>query len=544
MRLRPRARGRSSSPDPSELRSITDRARHLWLLRLGSCVVVVATSLAWPSITSVPWSWLACGAAGYLAVSAGALAAVWSGRRIALAALQAGLMLDGIFLAAAIGATGGASSPLALLLGVHVVGVTLACSYRTGLKLAIWNTLLFLWVTQAIQAGLVPGAATTASGAAVDTAMTVVGLWLLALGTAGFSAAGERELRRQKADLADLSAMVTLIDGTDASGDSSRIPAILLERLRDTYGFARGVVLASPEGELELLATTESGDLPSVAAGMDQVMSRAWADKTCQLVGELDPSTDPRLASLLPDASNVVVLPLFLVGGHRLGIVALERGSHRAPMRRWELEMIGQFAAHAALALYNAWLTEQREEQLHTIRELERRLRTQNAQLETAVDERTEELRTGHRRSARGRRAAATAAPPRRACRRGRTTTDLPRHARRSRAEARGGQDASRDAGQRASRDARDHRSAQDRRIHDQEHAPHALRPQPADPRRGRHRPRAGVLPRALTRLLRVGHRGRPRSASSRRRPGSSSTAPRKRRSSTRASTRTPPPCG
>lgn len=393
MRLRPRARGRSSSPDPSELRSITDRARHLWLLRLGSCVVVVAASLAWPSITSVPWSWLASGSAGYLAVSAGALAAVWSGRRIALAALQAGLMLDGIFLVAAIGATGGASSPLALLLGVHVVGVTLACSYRTGLKLAIWNTLLFLWLTEAIQAELLPGAATSAGGAAVDTAMTVVGLWLLALVTAGFSAAGDRELRRQKADLADLSAMVTLIDGTDASGDSSRIPAILLERLRDTYGFARGVVLASPEGELELLATTEAGDLPSVAAGMDQVMSRAWADKTCQLVGELDPSTDPRLAGLLPDASNVVVLPLFLVGGHRLGVVALERGSQRAPMRRWELEMIGQFAAHAALALYNAWLTEQREEQLHTIRELERRLRAQNAQLETAVDERTEELR-------------------------------------------------------------------------------------------------------------------------------------------------------
>ena len=395
MTLRPRSRGRSSSPDPSELRSITDRARHLWLLRSGFCVVVMATPLAWPSITSVPWSWLAYGTGCYLAVSAGVLAAVRSGRTVALAALQAGLMLDGIFLAATVAVTGGASSPLAWLLGVHVVGITLACSYRTGLKLALWNTLLFLWVTQAIQAELVPGAATSgASGAAIDTALTVVGLWLLALGTAGFSAAGERELRRQKADLADLSAMVTLIDGsTDASGDSGRIPAILLERLRDTYGFARGVVLASPEGELQILAMTEGGDPPSVAAGMDQVMSRAWAEKTCQLVGELDPSTDPRLASLLPEARNVVVVPLFLVGGHRLGIVALEHGSRRAAMRRWELGMIGQFAAHAALALYNAWLTEQREEQLHTIRDLERRLRLHNAQLETAVDERTDELR-------------------------------------------------------------------------------------------------------------------------------------------------------
>jgi signal transduction histidine kinase len=393
MRLSPRARGRSRSPDPSELRSITDRAAQLWLLRVGFAVVVVAACASWPSITSVSATWIACATTCYLVVSTGALAVVRNGRTVALPVLQAGLLLDGIFLAATVAITGGAFSPLSLLLGVHVVGVTLACSYRTGLKLALWNTLLFLWVVQAIDAELVPGAATGAHGAAIYTALTVLGLWLLALGAAGFSAAGERELRRQKADLADLSAMVTMIDGTEASGDSSRIPAILLDRLRETYGFARGVVLASPEGELELLATTGDGDPPSVAAGMDQVMSRAWAEKACQLVRELDPSTDPRLTGLLPDARNVVVVPLFLVGGHRLGIVALERGPDGTTMHRWELEMIGQFAAHAALALYSAWLTEQREEQLRTIRELERRLRVHNAELETVVDERTEELR-------------------------------------------------------------------------------------------------------------------------------------------------------
>lgn len=394
MTLRPRTRGRSSSPDPSELRSITDRAGHLWLLRVGFAVVVVAACAAWPSVTSVSATWIACAAACYLVVSTGALAVVRSGRTVALPALQAGLLLDGIVLAAAVAITGGAFSPLSPLLGVHVVGVTLACSYRTGLKLALWNTLLYLWVVQAIDAELVPAAtAIGADGTTTYTALTVVGLWLLALGTGAFSAAAERELRRQKADLADLSAMVRSIDSTEASGDSSRIPTILLDRLRDTFAFARGVVLASPEGELELLATTEPGDPRSTADGMDRVMSRAWAEKACQLVRELDPSADPRLASLLPDARNVLVVPLFLVGGHRLGIVALERGSNGAPLHRWEVEMIGQFAAHAALALYNAWLTEQREEQLRTIRELERRLRVHNAQLETVVDERTEELR-------------------------------------------------------------------------------------------------------------------------------------------------------
>ena len=71
--------------------------------------------------------------------------------------------------------------------------------------------------------------------------------------------------------------------------------------------------------------------LRSTADGMDRVMSRAWSEKACQLVRELDPSADPRLASLLPDARNVMVVPLFLVGGHRLGIVAARARLERVP---------------------------------------------------------------------------------------------------------------------------------------------------------------------------------------------------------------------
>ena len=87
-----------------------------------------------------------------------------------------------------------------------------------------------------------------------------------------------------------------------------------------------------------------------------------------------------------------MVVPLLLVGGHRLGVVAVERGDASRAMRRWEVEMVGQFAAHAALALYNGWLTEEREAQLETIRGLEQRLRAHNAELEVKVAERTEEL--------------------------------------------------------------------------------------------------------------------------------------------------------
>ena len=382
-----------SSPDPSELLSIIDRARHLWRLRMAVGAVVIAASVVWQSISTVPSAWIVLSTVAYVGLSSMFIAIVRRGRRIALPALQGGLLLDGIYLASMIAVTGGGSSPLRLLLGVHVVGVTLTCSYRTGLKLALWNTLLFLLAEQAVQGELLPGAPTfNPAGAGADAALTIVGLWLLALGTAAFSAASERELRRQKADLKDLSAMVARIDCVETSGDIRGIPGILLDQLCETFGFVRGVVLASPEGELELIATTDEGEPAPIPEGMDPVMSRAWSEKACQLVRELDLASDPRLASLLPGSRNVVVVPLFLVGGHRLGIVAVERGNAGPPMHRWELEMIGQFTAHAALALYNGWLTEQRERTRDDPEPREAPSRSQR-RARGPVEERTDELR-------------------------------------------------------------------------------------------------------------------------------------------------------
>jgi signal transduction histidine kinase len=385
----PRSTRDGASPDPTELLSISDRARHLGALRLGLGTVVIAACVLEPTMTTVPVGWITLSTSAYLAVSTAFVAIVGRDRRIALPVLQGGLLLDGIFLAAAVGLTGGASSPLRFLPFVHVVAVTLLCSYRTGLKLTLWHTVLFLWVVQAIDAELLRAAAPTQLSSGSAVAFTIVGMWFLALGTAAFSATSERELRRQKVDLACLSRMVARIDG---SRTTAEIPRILLEELCDAFGFVRGVVLASPDGELELLATTDPEPPARPADGMDPLMSRAWSDRAPQLARAIDPASDPRLAGLLPDARNVVVVPMFLDGGHRLGVVAVERGDAGMGMRRWMVDMVEQFAAHATLALYNAWLTEEREAQLDRIRRLEHRLRAHNVELETKVAERTEEL--------------------------------------------------------------------------------------------------------------------------------------------------------
>ena len=66
------------------------------------------------------------------------------------------LLVDGVYLTAAMYATGGVSSPMRFLAYLHLVAVTLLASYRTGLKLALWQSLLLMVVLYAQAAGLLP----------------------------------------------------------------------------------------------------------------------------------------------------------------------------------------------------------------------------------------------------------------------------------------------------------------------------------------------------------------------------------------------------
>jgi signal transduction histidine kinase len=380
---------RGLSAEPAELLSITERARYLFGLRLGLAGVVTFIVLESDTQAAVAVS---TATAAFVALSFLAAAIVRGGGRAAVPVLQGSLLVDGLYLATVIAQTGGAAEAIQLMPYVHVVGVTLLCSYRTGLKLALWHTLLLLLVIEAARSGVLHGRMAAGIEANVEQAatLTIAGLWVFALGTSLFSAASERQLRRQKHDLSRLSAMVARVD-TDP--EAAVIPNVLLEELCSTFGFERGVVLASPHDDLDLLAWAGIESPTDVAVGIDGSVSRAWEERASQLLRAIDPDTDPRLASLLPDARNVLVVPLLRGQRQGLGAVVVERGTGHPTMRRWVIAMVEQFAEHAALALHNAWLTEERESQLRTIQGLEQQLRANNEELEAKVAERTEELR-------------------------------------------------------------------------------------------------------------------------------------------------------
>ena len=232
--------------------------------------------------------------------------------------------------------------------------------------------------------------ASVAGGVDLKTAVLQLSpLWAAALATATCAAASERELRAQKVDLEELSAMVRDLDGRRSAAE---IPEILLDAFCRVFGFSRGVVLASLEGDLTLMAFRGPGEPPDLPPAHDELTERAWKERRTQLASKLDPEANPRLAALLPGARNILIVPLLVDQGFRLGVVAAEYPSRRGHIKRWMVMLVEQFASHAALTLHNAWLLDQLKGKLDENRTLQHQLLSQNLDLEVQVAERTKEL--------------------------------------------------------------------------------------------------------------------------------------------------------
>jgi len=356
-----------SVPKVSQLLPLTERTRHLQFLRLGFTVVVLASGLFAQGVVGAPVGRLALPTVLYLLLVLGMerLREVRMGRGLRL--LGASLLLDSVYLAWVMYQTGGAASPLRFLIYIQLLGVTLLASYRTGLKIALWHTLLFFMVFYAQAAGILePTDATVEQGGPLfreSAVFNVVAFWLVALGTAAFSSLNERELRRRQADLESLATMAAQLE--DAQ-DARSIGRVLLETARDSFGFRRGVVLGTPGGRLVPLARLGPEKLSGRGRSPDAVVRQAWERHEAVLVKRLDPKANPHLASLLPAARYVAVVPL-IADGNPLGALVVENhGRVRSVIERRLLSMLGQLASHGALALRNAWLLEEIQKMAET----------------------------------------------------------------------------------------------------------------------------------------------------------------------------------
>lgn len=363
----------ASAPFPSpgrdgahELTSLQERLGLLLLVRIGIVGFVVLTALFATAqvgfgITDVgPYS------AAYLTIVA---AAEWyrrQGRPGRMTIHRLILPLDAVYLALVTAPSGGPRSQLVILFAVQLIAVTLLVSERAGLRMALWDTFLFILIpTLSLSGGIgsILGVRFVEAPPASETALAIMGFWAVAICTAFFSSVSERELRRSKAELSELAAMAAEMELLQAEDE---IFSTLLRTVANAFDFRRGamwwvrgnrprgLVLGYGAQQTVAVAIPEN-------AGRDRVTAAVWDSRSPLLTKHLSLDDDPVVAALLPHSRNVVVLPIQLEGGD-LGVVLLEHGgslyASRLPKRL--LLMLGQFVAHAALSVRNARLMDER----------------------------------------------------------------------------------------------------------------------------------------------------------------------------------------
>jgi two-component system cell cycle response regulator len=346
----------------SEMVSLAERMGSLHLIRVCLSVVVLATAFTAPDLVA-PRDVLAVSLVFLGVTTLLEFLRRAAGRRgLRLIALV--LLLDGAYLSWVAYASGGVASPMRFLVCVHLVAVTLIASHRMGLKIAAWYSLLFLATCYAESAailpvrelvvGWLPGRGDAFGGVAP---VMVSAPWLVTAVTAGLSRLSQRELRRRSDDLDRLAEMARELD---RSGDANEAVKMLGESVARWLDDCR-VVVMGPAGEV----TAMVGEVPEGTSPVgrslaepDEVLARAWSERRSQLVRTLNPEADPLLASLLPDAQNVVVAPMSSEG-EVVGALVVEYGRRRERIRRWTLAVIERFASHAALVLHNTMLVEE-----------------------------------------------------------------------------------------------------------------------------------------------------------------------------------------
>ena len=122
------------------------------------------------------------------------------------------LPIDSVYLAVLTVPSGGAQSDFVLLFAVQLIAVTLLASPRTGIRLALWDSVLLISISVLQLGGPLgqfPGASEVVTPSPGAVEVRIVGLWAVAVSTAYFSALSERELRRSKAQLDALTQMAS-----------------------------------------------------------------------------------------------------------------------------------------------------------------------------------------------------------------------------------------------------------------------------------------------------------------------------------------------
>ncbi len=328
---------------------LRDRVRYLQALRV--LIVAIVIGYRWNTSTSGMTSTLVW-SASYLVITLPSLA-LERVRRTNFVALWGGmLLLDGVYLAVVTYGATRFSSPLQYLVVVHVIATTLLGSFRTGLKLTLWHSLL-IGVTYELLLKTAPlGTAHVSSN---DAVALISVIWVVTITTATLASVNERELRHRNLDLQELASLSLTLE---AAQRPETVGEALVLATADLLTISRVVFVAFDDDILRPLAMKGISAKEALAGdpAQDATIGTALASRETLRFTHLLPERDPWLTTVLPAATNVLIFPMHL-DAQPVGVLIAEYGAKTsARVERRAVSIVEQFVSHAALALTNTRL--------------------------------------------------------------------------------------------------------------------------------------------------------------------------------------------
>ena len=337
-----------------DLVPVTERLRNLQLWRTAVLPLAALAVLVVPNLSMVPAAGAALAVVMFVAVGAVLTWASGRERRFIRTLARVLPLGDAVAVVGMSLAVGGPQSPLRYLLVLQAVEITLLASFRTGLKLVAWQSLVVssLYV---IGPAVWPRLVTVSLSARgrLELQVLVGCAWIAAIMTAWMAAANERELRRRRYDLEQLADYHSALE---ASEESTTAAAAFVSKAHDELDTGR-IVIAVADGAdgLTVLATMGLESAPTrldITPG-SLVAEVLEATKTL-LVSGLDPLLDAQLCGVFGQ-TNLAGLSLRTAQGPGLILVEPQqkRGSR---VERRVVSMLERYRDDLASKLSNLWL--------------------------------------------------------------------------------------------------------------------------------------------------------------------------------------------
>lgn len=328
---------------------LAERLRYLLVLRGTVAAAVLLAWIALPDQRGLSLPALVAWCAGYPLATLPTTRSVRLSRRTALRLFGMTLLADAVWLAIITYATNGFASPLKFVVLLHLVAITLLASFRTGLKLSLWHTLLVSAVGQLQASGQLRGGRPEIS----TLVLFLVVVWMGGLFTASFAAVNERELRRRNYDL---QALARLSWRLESALHPVEVAEALVSAVADDFDIERLVLLVRAGDRLAPLTGRGTVETSGPNPEDDRLVAQALREHRTLRLAAPPAASHPWLAGALPHPGNVLCLPMYADGG-ALGVLLIEVPAARgARIERRAVEMLERFASQASLALTNAFL--------------------------------------------------------------------------------------------------------------------------------------------------------------------------------------------